>query len=95
MVKHDLRSNNDIEDRTDKKSLVMIMGNTKDLDGLLQLLENETDPEIINQIVIVLGALGRSEAIEPLTSILHTVDDKILQKRIKEAIELIQTMCSY
>jgi len=70
----------------------MILGNSRDLEGLIHLLEEETDKDIILHIITIMGALGKPEAIAPLLRLIQKHMDEEIILRAREAINVIHSM---
>ena len=73
-----------------KKSLIITLGNAGDLNSLLDMLEAEKHPEILFQIINVLGALGKKKAIPSLERLHTKTQNPTIKKQATFAIEAIR-----
>ena len=83
------------EDTAYKKALIMALGNARDLNGLLRLLEEETTEEVLFSIINVLGALGDSSAIYNLHQFINSEISIKLYNQAKIAIDVINSKNDY
>lgn len=85
----------DEEDIVLKKSFIMTLGNSRDLDKLLNLLMEETDEDILLCIVNVLGALAENKSLEALETLKNAELSQRLNNKIDDAIEVIKSLNNY
>ena len=78
-----------------KKALIMAMGNVRDIDGLIQLLSEEENEDIILNIINVIGALGDKKAIVYLESLIEENDKTKLASHAQMAMEVIASKSNY
>ena len=80
-----------------KKALIMTMGNTRDIRGLVDLLADETDDEIKGHIITVLAAMGsaHSQIIDIFQKHLLIEQSSTIRNRIQQALDVISEMGGY
>ncbi|MCH8907138.1 MAG: hypothetical protein IH840_08625 [Candidatus Heimdallarchaeota archaeon] len=85
-------------DRSDvvrKKALIMTLGNTKDLQGLLNLLSAEENDEIKCDIITCIAALGQIESGQILSSMLQIEVSDSVRGRLRYAIDVLEQFTRY
>jgi len=78
-----------------KRAVIMLLGNKGDVNGLVMMLEKESDQRILLQIIGTLGSLGRVECIDPLRKFIRSNPDPVLQVAAESSIETINKISSY